>query len=265
MRRDNRKREENLKGAIYIAGGILGILIVTLVIVFISYANKVKKNSESSGFESSKITELVPNTSETESASKEIGKTVNEVKTELDNNITTQNNIPIEENTNTIDNSNITEITITETNEEEENLEEKVEFFYPVDGEIIKEYAKDNLLYSETLQEWVTHTGIDIAADKTSVVKASCKGTVVGIKNDPRYGLTVIIEHNNGYKTVYSNLLTTEFVNEGDIVETGETIGTVGATATFEVAEQSHLHFEILKDNEYQDPTILLAKPVEEK
>ncbi len=264
MRRDNRKREENLKGAIYIAGGILGILIVALVIIFISYASKVKKNSESSGFDSSKITELVPNTSEAESASQEIGKTVNEVKNELDNNVTTQNNITVEENASATNSSNVTETIIAETNKEEVKPEEKVEFLYPVEGEIIKEYAKDNLLYSETLQEWVTHTGIDIAADKTSIVKASCKGTVIGIKNDPRYGLTVIIEHTNGYKTVYSNLLTTEFVNEGDTIETGETIGTVGATAIFEAAEQSHLHFEILKDNEYQDPTILLTKTIEE-
>ena len=56
----------------------------------------------------------------------------------------------------------------------------------PVEGEVQKEYAKDKLVYSETLKEWVTHTGIDIKAEKTTVVKAAEEGTVIAIKNDPR-------------------------------------------------------------------------------
>ena len=67
-------------------------------------------------------------------------------------------------------------------------------------------------MYSETLQEWVVHNGIDIKADKTTVVKAAAAGKVSSIKNDPRYGLTITIEHSNGFKTVYANLLTAEFV-----------------------------------------------------
>ena len=64
------------------------------------------------------------------------------------------------------------------------------------------------------------------------------------IKNDPRYGLTVVIEHTNGFQTIYSNLLTAEFVEEGEEVKQGDTIATVGNTATFEIADESHLHFE---------------------
>ena len=48
-------------------------------------------------------------------------------------------------------------------------------------------------MYSETLKEWITHLGIDIKAEKATVVKAAEAGTVKSIKNDPRYGLTVII------------------------------------------------------------------------
>ena len=121
-----------------------------------------------------------------------------------------------------------------------------------------KEYAKDNLIYSETLEEWVTHYGIDIKADKTTVVKASAGGTIKSIKNDPRYGITVTIEHDNGYQSVYANLLTAEFVKEGEKVEQGQTIGTVGNTATFEIADDPHLHFEILKDGEYVDPSLYI-------
>ncbi len=147
------------------------------------------------------------------------------------------------------------------------NTEEKVKetpkepvFKYPVEGEIVVDYAKDKLVYSSTLGEWVTHLGVDIKAEKTTVVKASEEGTVKSIKNDPRYGLTVVIDHTNGFSTVYSNLLTAEFVSIGEKVKSGQTIGTVGNTASFEILDEAHLHFEILKNNEQVDPNMYLKK-----
>ena len=74
----------------------------------------------------------------------------------------------------------------------------------------------------------------------------------------PRYGLTVIIEHRDGYKTVYSNLLTTEFVTEGEEVSKGQTIGTVGNSAAFEIADEPHLHFEMIKNEEPVNPIFYL-------
>ena len=108
------------------------------------------------------------------------------------------------------------------------------------------------------MQEWITHNGVDIKADKTSVVKAAEAGTVASIKNDPRYGLTVILNHDNGYQTIYSNLLTSEFVVRGEKVEKGQSIGTVGNTASFEISDEPHLHFELLQNNEYLDPVIYM-------
>ena len=67
---------------------------------------------------------------------------------------------------------------------------------------------------------------------------------------------SVVIEHTNGYKTVYSNLLTAEFVKEGDIVEIGQSIGTVGNSAAFEIVDEPHLNFEILKNDDKIDPNI---------
>mgnify|MGYP003300515940 CR=1 FL=1 len=131
-------------------------------------------------------------------------------------------------------------------------------FIKPVEGEILKEYSKENLVYSETLKEWTTHTGIDIETELTTVVKASAEGIIKAIKDDPRYGLTVIIEHTNGFETRYSNLLTAEFVIVGEKVLQGQTIGTVGNTASFEILDKPHLHFEILKNSEYLEPTSYL-------
>ena len=134
------------------------------------------------------------------------------------------------------------------------NESTEIKFIAPVNGEILREFAKDSLVYSDTLEEWITHTGVDIKADKTTVVKAAAKGKVEAIKNDPRYGLTVIISHNDGYKTVYANLLTAEYVVEGEDIEEGQTIGTVGNSSSFEIADDYHLHFELIKDGEYLNP-----------
>ena len=147
-----------------------------------------------------------------------------------------------------------------DTTEENKITESKKEitFTKPVEGEIICEFAKDNLIYSETLKEWITHTAIDIKTDKTSVIKSAAEGIIKSIVNDPRYGLTIVIEHDEGYETVYSNLLTAEFVVEGEEVTQGQTIGTAGNSASFESAMECHLHFEILKDGEYLNPAIYL-------
>lgn len=146
---------------------------------------------------------------------------------------------------------------IKETKEEpKQETEKELSFQAPVAGEITKDFAMETLLYSKTLDEWCTHSGIDIKADKAAVVAASESGKVESIKNDPRYGLTVIISHGNGFKTMYSNLLTAEFVKEGEDVEKGQTIATVGETASFEIADETHLHFEMYKDGEVVNPTI---------
>ena len=147
-----------------------------------------------------------------------------------------------------------------ETNNKTQKDENKkeVSFIKPTEGEVICEFAKDNLIYSETLKEWITHTAIDIKADKTSVIKSAADGIVRSIVNDPRYGLTIIIEHDDGYETIYSNLLTAEFVVEGEEVKQGQTIGTAGNTAAFESEMECHLHFELLKNGEYVDPSIYL-------
>ena len=274
MRRVNRGRDNlqdnGFKHLIMFSGGVLVVSIIAFIIVFVVYNNKVKSQSRVSLLNSGKIAELVPsvNTDETEQASRQIGKTVNEMQNENvnaidENNVTTNNTTSTSANiVNIVDEKNINPETKPVNAEQEETrievTKKELEFSFPVNGEIIKAFAKENLVYSETLKEWITHLGIDIKADKTTIVKSAEEGTVKWIKNDPRYGLTVIIEHADGFKTLYANLLTTEFVSEEEKVSKGQTIGTIGTTAPFEIAEGAHLHFEILKDDVQIDPNIYL-------
>lgn len=275
MRRDFRKNNQNsdlnekiIKYAI-IGVSILAVIVLGLLIYSKSLNDKVKDETLSS----EQISSILNNVnSNTQSASTEIGKSVNEAKNEIKSeNKNTANAVNTAENntsknvlnTNSVNTTNVTtsaQTTQTQPNKKEETEKTAVElkFSNPVDGEIVRDFAVDSLIYSETLQEWTTHTGIDIKADKTTVVKSAEAGTVKSIKNDPRYGMTIVIEHENGFKTVYSNLLTSEFVVEGEKVEKGQSLGTVGNTAAFEIADEPHLHFEILKDNVAVDPNIYL-------
>ena len=287
MRRERRRFERNdtdIKKVLYTAGGILFISIITFIAMFLLNSSNSKEEQRLAMFNTEMMNSS--NANSVEETSSQTGRTVNEMLNEMTNDMATNelttsdaNDDANESSTNeTSSNSDKTKYAVNTSNVEGKKVEENTdstkdseatkkeeeetvkdpEFKIPVEGEIIREYAKDNLVYSATLDEWVTHNGIDIAAEKTTVVKASAEGTVKSIKNDPRYGLTIVIEHVNGFTTVYSNLLTAEFVEEGETVEQGETIGTVGNTATFEIADEAHLHFEILKDNENLDPELYL-------
>lgn len=133
-------------------------------------------------------------------------------------------------------------------------------FLMPVSGPTSLEYAMDKLVYSKTLEEWRAHPGIDIAADRGTPVKAVADGVVCDVKNDQFYGISVVIDHENGLKTLYRNLAADDTVIVNQKVKQGEIIGSVGNTAMDESSEQSHLHFEVLKDDINQDPTEYLPK-----
>ncbi|HHV59644.1 MAG TPA: M23 family metallopeptidase [Clostridiaceae bacterium] len=131
-------------------------------------------------------------------------------------------------------------------------------FAMPVYGTVLTSFAMDKLVYSKTLEEWRTHSGVDIAASRGTAVKAVADGVVSDIKNDPRYGVTIIIDHENGWKTLYANLASGDVVLPNQKVGKGDIIGSVGSTAAFESMDPSHLHFEVLKDNEPVDPAAYL-------
>lgn len=226
---------------------------------------KTVEEMENAAKETAAENEEVKETVNTEETNKKTESTEKGTETKTDTNVEKKTDTKTEtKKEETAKTSNTNKTTENKVEKQEEKKTEtkqetkELKFSMPVEGEIQKEYAKDKLVYSETLKEWVTHTGIDIKADKTTVVKSAEEGTVTAIKNDPRYGTTVIIEHSNGYETRYANLLTAEFVNIGEKVTKGQTIGTVGDTGSFEILDEAHLHFELLQNGEYQDPTSII-------
>ena len=268
MRREIRRTDKDISDKIIMYAGIGIAILAIIVLALLLYSRSLNNNAKDETIDFGQLAKMNENNiQDSESASTDIGKSVEESENELNNTINenstnTTNNIfhNTTNSTNTIRNTtkaNNSAVT-TQTNSNVIPEKEELKFELPVDGEIVREFAKDNRIYSETLQEWTTHLGIDIKAEKATVVKAAEAGIVKSIKNDPRYGLTIVIEHSDGFQTLYANLLTSEFVVEGEKVEKGQSIGTIGNTAVFEVADEPHLHFEILKDSIQVDPGIYL-------
>ena len=149
----------------------------------------------------------------------------------------------------------------------EEPAEESASLGYdgyikPCSGYITKEFSLDIPVYSATMYDYRTHSGVDIACDIGTPVKAVNNGVIKDIYNDYMMGTTVVVEHADGVMSVYSNL-SADLPSEtqiGKAVLTGEIIAGVGETALCESAEVAHLHFEMKNASGYIDPEALLPQ-----
>ena len=127
-------------------------------------------------------------------------------------------------------------------------------FTWPVNGTIIADYSVEALTYSETMGDWRTHDGLDLAVTLGAQVSAVADGTITAIYKDDFMGTTVEIDHGDGLVSQYANLAEVPTVAVGDSVKTGTVIGSVGATAVAENANQPHLHFAMYKDGNPVNP-----------
>ncbi len=136
----------------------------------------------------------------------------------------------------------------------DQSADSAADYLPPLDGRIQMKYSMDMPIYSKTLDQYMTHPGVDLAAPLSTKVKAIAGGTVTKVSEDDRYGMTVEINHGNGMISTYSNLAEQGLAEMGDAVQQGQIIGAVGETALFEIMEESHLHLEMTKDSAYVDP-----------
>lgn len=130
----------------------------------------------------------------------------------------------------------------------------------PVFGTAYTEFSDEALIYSKTLDQWSTHTGLDIKAEEGSPVRAAMDGVVEELINDPQLGLTIIVNHGSETYTKYSNLSTLDLVTLNQNIKKGDVISGVGKTALYEIADDPHLHFEVIKEGKNIDPKKYLPK-----
>jgi lipoprotein NlpD len=117
---------------------------------------------------------------------------------------------------------------------------ENVPWQWPTSGQVVGKFDGDSNITP----------GIDIAGQKGQPVKAAGPGIVVYAGDGVRgYGNLIILKHNDRFLSAYAHNDSLK-VKENDVVETGETIATMGQTD----ADQVELHFEVRVNGQPQDP-----------
>lgn len=159
------------------------------------------------------------------------------------------------ENTASSVNSNVIAQVQEKVNNIVEKKEEPLVFSKPLDGEISKIFSNDKVIYSKTLEMWKTHDGIDVKGNIGDIVYSIERGTVEKIYDDAFYGVTIVINHGQGYKSSYSNLSEDTFINVGDKVKKSQKIGKLGITSIGEIKDEPHLHFMLYENNVISDPS----------
>ncbi|MFH1765763.1 MAG: M23 family metallopeptidase [Gemmatimonadota bacterium] len=101
------------------------------------------------------------------------------------------------------------------------------------------------------------HPGLDIAIPTDSYVRAAGSGRVLRVGEDPLYGFFVVLEHGDGYQTVYAHA-SAILVERGQTVRRNEVVALSGSTGR---STAPHLHFEILLDGLPVDPLFMVEQP----
>lgn len=130
-------------------------------------------------------------------------------------------------------------------------------FVAPCNGNVMKPHSDKVLSASTTMNDYRTHSGVDISGNVGDPVYAFSEGVITEIRSTPLMGQMIVISHANGISSKYMNLSTElpEGIAVGAEVEAGALIGAIGETAIIECAEPSHLHFELYVNDQSVDPT----------
>lgn len=130
------------------------------------------------------------------------------------------------------------------------------ELSLPVSGTIYKGHDTSVQVFSPTTGDYRIHLGVDMVTSEDAPVLAAADGVVARIWDDALMGKCLAISHSGDCYTIYKNLDVTlsDGITEGTSVTAGQQIGTVGDTATLELAEEPHLHMEMTVKGLSVDP-----------
>lgn len=130
-------------------------------------------------------------------------------------------------------------------------------FVLPVSGKLVKAHDETKQVFSNTMEDYRVHLGIDISTEENAPVSAAADGIVSQIWEDELMGQCIAIKHDGDSYTIYKNLSATipGKISEGASVKAGDLIGSVGTSAMIEIADEPHLHFEVTVGGLQVDPT----------
>lgn len=120
---------------------------------------------------------------------------------------------------------------------------------WPVESRIVStEFNPDG---DPAISDGRKHCGMDISTQSQMIpISATAAGTVTTATFHPGYGYYVVIDHYNGFTTLYAHCDSLN-VSEGDKVKKGDIIGITGTTG---MSTGIHCHYEIQLNGIYQDP-----------
>lgn len=127
-------------------------------------------------------------------------------------------------------------------------------FQQPVSGFTVRAFSDSEPQFFEHGGVWQVHTGIDLETEYGATVAASAAGRVARVEQDNQLGLCVVVDHENGYETLYAGLSGADYVRPGDPVAKGQTLGHVGNGVLAESDALPHLHFEVHYQGKPVDP-----------
>lgn len=129
-------------------------------------------------------------------------------------------------------------------------------FSLPVAGKLSAVHDSELQVFSQTMNDYRVHLGVDILAEEGAPVYAAADGTVTQIWEDVRMGQCIAIKHSGDAVSIYKNVSPElpQGIIEGATVKAGQQIASIGSSAMVEIAEEPHLHFEMTVGSLAVDP-----------
>ena len=130
-------------------------------------------------------------------------------------------------------------------------------------GTVLRTHSVTVPVFSPTMEDYRTHTGIDILCAPSSPVLAAADGRIGNFWYDPMMGYTLTVVHGGDAVTYYQGLAEElpEGIDVGAEVKAGQVIACSGNTALIECEDEEHLHFMMTVDGVQVDPAEYISLP----
>ncbi len=134
-----------------------------------------------------------------------------------------------------------------------------VTFIMPVNNPTSIGAYSETMVWCSTMGRFESHMAIDFFAQEGESVLAVYDGVVESVESTLLEGVTVVLDHGNGLKTIYNSLADIDGVSVGQTVKQGQIIGEVSVSNRQEYKDGAHLHFEVIENGQTIDPVKYLS------
>ncbi len=136
----------------------------------------------------------------------------------------------------------------------------KKEYMLPAGTDIVKDFSMGIPVFSDTMNDWRTHNGVDFGGNEGDSVLAAADATVTAVYEDTSWGGVIELDFGNGATAKYCGLQFDSItLAVGDTVKQGDTVGVLGKLPV-EAKEGCHLHYEMRVDGVIADPLEVMGR-----